>query len=100
VIDARGRNSRVAFGLRQNEGALQNRLCMQRQALSGPGAANPIALHRLSDVRFNLGRVPADARLARFADEAWQISATGRKDYQTPDGIRVAPALALLSKLI
>jgi predicted AAA+ superfamily ATPase len=32
--------------------------------------------------------------------EAWQISATGRKDYQTPDGIRVAPALALLSKLI
>src|SRR5579883_591157 len=30
---------------------------------------------------------------AKFpSTEAWQISATGRKDYQTPDGIRVAPA--------
>lgn len=32
--------------------------------------------------------------------EAWQISATGRKDYQTPDGIRVAPAIELLKKLV
>jgi len=31
--------------------------------------------------------------------EAWQISATGKKDYQTPEGIRVAPALAFLSQL-
>ncbi len=31
--------------------------------------------------------------------EAWQIAATGAKDYRTPDGIRVAPALALLSRL-
>ena len=37
---------------------------------------------------------------AKFPDaEAWQISATGVKDYVTPEGIRVAPALALLSKL-
>ena len=31
---------------------------------------------------------------------AWQISAVGRKDYMTPDGIRVAPALELLSTLV
>ena len=38
---------------------------------------------------------------ARFpAAEAWQLSAVGRKDYQTRDGIRVAPALALLKTLI
>jgi predicted AAA+ superfamily ATPase len=34
---------------------------------------------------------------ARFPDcEAWQISATGAKDYVTPEGIRVAPAWRLL----
>jgi predicted AAA+ superfamily ATPase len=32
--------------------------------------------------------------------DAWQLSATGTKDYLTPEGIRVAPALALLSTLI
>ncbi|HMH52896.1 MAG TPA: DUF4143 domain-containing protein [Candidatus Acidoferrum sp.] len=31
--------------------------------------------------------------------EAWQISATGTKDFVSPEGIRVAPALALLSRL-
>jgi hypothetical protein len=37
----------------------------------------------------------------RFPDaEAWQVSATGSKDYLTPDGIRVSPALALLDRLI
>ena len=34
------------------------------------------------------------------AVEAWQISATGNKDYVTPAGIRVAPAIELLSRLI
>jgi hypothetical protein len=35
---------------------------------------------------------------ARFpACEAWQISATGTKDYVTPEGIRVTPAIRLLS---
>jgi predicted AAA+ superfamily ATPase len=34
---------------------------------------------------------------ARFPEaEAWQVSATGKKDYVTADGIRVAPALELL----
>ena len=38
---------------------------------------------------------------AKFSNaEAWQISATGVKDYVTPEGIRVAPALALLSDLV
>ena len=38
---------------------------------------------------------------AKFPDaDAWQISATGVKDYVTPEGIRVAPALALLSTLV
>ena len=31
--------------------------------------------------------------------EAWQISATGANDYRTPDGVRVAPAIVLLSTL-
>ncbi len=38
---------------------------------------------------------------ARFPDaEAWQISATGQKDYVSPEGIRVAPALAFLQGLV
>jgi len=32
--------------------------------------------------------------------EAWQVSATGRKNYQTPDGIRVAPAIELLKDFV
>jgi predicted AAA+ superfamily ATPase len=31
---------------------------------------------------------------------AWQISATGRKDFRTPDGIRVAPAIEFLRTLV
>jgi hypothetical protein len=34
------------------------------------------------------------------ASAAWQVSATGTKDYQTPEGIRVAPAPALLQDLV
>ncbi|HEX6902468.1 MAG TPA: ATP-binding protein [Thermoanaerobaculia bacterium] len=37
----------------------------------------------------------------RFPEaEAWQISATGRKDYVSPEGIRAAPASVLLSTLV
>ena len=36
----------------------------------------------------------------RFPDaEAWQLSATGSKDVRTPEGIRLAPAPMLLSRL-
>jgi len=34
------------------------------------------------------------------AAEAWQVSATGTKDFVNPDGIRVAPALTLLNGLV
>ncbi|MEP0774031.1 MAG: ATP-binding protein [Acidobacteriota bacterium] len=38
---------------------------------------------------------------ARFpAAAAWQLSATGRKDFLTPEGIRVAPALTFLTTLV
>ena len=32
--------------------------------------------------------------------DAWQVTAVGRKDYQSPEGIRVAPALTLLRTLV
>lgn len=39
--------------------------------------------------------------VARFPGATpWQISATGRKDYVSPDGIRVAPATKLLGELV
>lgn len=38
---------------------------------------------------------------ARFPEvAAWQVAAAGRKDYLSPEGIRVAPALALLGGLV
>jgi hypothetical protein len=38
---------------------------------------------------------------ARFPKaQAWQISATGSRDYRTPEGIRVCPARAFLSTLV
>ena len=38
---------------------------------------------------------------ARFPEaQAWQLSAVGTKDYQTPEGIRIAPALSLLAGLV
>jgi predicted AAA+ superfamily ATPase len=32
--------------------------------------------------------------------EAWQVSATGGKDYGSPEGVRVAPAPVLLARLV
>lgn len=32
--------------------------------------------------------------------DAWQISLKGTKNYKTPDGIRVAPAIELLKNLV
>jgi predicted AAA+ superfamily ATPase len=38
---------------------------------------------------------------AKFpAADAWQVSAGGRKDYRSPEGIRVAPATELLAGLV
>jgi uncharacterized protein len=37
----------------------------------------------------------------RFPDvPAWQVSAVGNKDFETADGIRVAPAGVLLTQLV
>jgi len=51
------------------------------------------------------GDAPLDPSLrylkARFPKaDAWQLSAAGTKDYVTPEGIRVAPALTLLRTLV
>jgi hypothetical protein len=56
-------------------------------------------------VESKLGDADVDRGLralrARFAGcPAWQVHATGNKDYQTQDGIRVAPAAALLATLV
>jgi predicted AAA+ superfamily ATPase len=56
-------------------------------------------------VECKLGDVEVDRSLrylrARFpAADAWQLSLSGKKNYQTPEGIRVAPALELLRSLI
>ena len=37
----------------------------------------------------------------RFPDaDRWQVSATGTRDYRSPDGVRIAPAARLLRTLI
>jgi uncharacterized protein len=56
-------------------------------------------------VECKLADAPLDKSLrylaARFPEaEAWQISALGTKDYQTAEGVRVAPALALLRRWV
>ncbi|MBI4475181.1 MAG: ATP-binding protein [Acidobacteria bacterium] len=51
-----------------------------------------------SDVEVDRGLRYLKARFRKAG--AWQISAAGKKDYVTPDGIRVAPALTFLSRLI
>jgi hypothetical protein len=56
-------------------------------------------------VECKLGDVVLDASLryekARFPEcPAWQFHAEGSQDYKTPEGIRVAPAVALLGTLV
>lgn len=58
---------------------------------------------QLIEVKWNDSDVAQGLRYLkeRFAAaEAWQISAIGTKDYVSREGIRVAPALELLSRLI
>jgi predicted AAA+ superfamily ATPase len=57
----------------------------------------------LVECKWNDGEVDRSLRYlkARFPEaDAWQLSAIGRKDYVTPEGIRVAPAMELLRTLI
>ena len=51
-----------------------------------------------ADVEVDRGLRYLKTRFPRCA--AWQISATGTKDYLTQDGIRVAPAMELLRTLV
>ena len=56
-------------------------------------------------VECKLGDVAVDGGVrylkAKFPDcPAWQVHAEGVKDYQTPEGIRVAPAVKLLQTLV
>jgi hypothetical protein len=56
-------------------------------------------------VETKLGDTDVERGLSALHDRfpecpAWQVHATGSKDYQTPAGIRVAPALALLQTLV
>jgi len=56
-------------------------------------------------VETTLGDAPLDPAVrylkSRFPEcPAWQIHAEGSQDYQTPEGIRVAPAPVLLRSLV
>jgi hypothetical protein len=58
---------------------------------------------RLVECKWGDAEVDASLRYLRAKfprAEAWQVSAAGTKDYVTPEGIRVAPALALLRDLV
>lgn len=59
----------------------------------------------LTMIECKLADTPIDRSLrylkAKLPDcDAWQISATGSKDYVTPEGIRVCPAMVLLRDLV
>jgi hypothetical protein len=56
-------------------------------------------------VETTLGEAPLDPAVRYLKTKfpgspAWQIHAEGSKDYQTPEGIRVAPAPVLLRTLV
>ena len=68
VIDAGGGDLCAAFSLGQHEGALQNRLRVQRKALSGPVRAYPVKLHGFGDIGLDFRRMAADAGIAGIAD--------------------------------
>src|ERR1017187_3881904 len=84
---------------------------------NGPRFENLVACHLAKWVEFEQDVKGRDVELRYFRDDdivrglsylkerfaaadAWQISATGKKDYVTPEGIRVAPALTLLRTLV
>jgi predicted AAA+ superfamily ATPase len=70
---------------------------------------NLVALHLLKWVHYTQDTKGRDLELRYFRDylktrfpdaAAWQIAAEGSKDYQTAEGIRVAPAIRFLSTLV
>ncbi len=56
-------------------------------------------------IECKLGDAPVSSALRYFVErfdgcDAWQVSASGTKEFETPDGIRVCPALAYLRHLV
>jgi hypothetical protein len=91
VQDSEGRDLELRY-FRDTDGREVDFVVVERRS--------PILL-----VECKWGDAPLDRGLryleARFPGaRAWQISATGTKDYQTSEGIRVAPALTLLRMLV
>jgi predicted AAA+ superfamily ATPase len=88
--DARGRDVELRY-FRDTDGREVDLVVVERRM--------PILMVecKWSDVDVDRGLRYLKARFPGAA--AWQVSATGRKDYQTPEGIRVAPALTLLKTL-
>jgi predicted AAA+ superfamily ATPase len=89
--DVRGRDTELRY-FRDTDGREVDFVVVERR--------QPLLL-----VECKWGDVEPDRSLrylkARFPGaDAWQISAVGRKDFVTPDGIRVAPALKLLASLV
>ena len=68
LINASGGDLCAAFSFGQYEGALENRLRVQREALGRPLRAKPVKLHRFGDIGFDLRRMAADAGIAGVAD--------------------------------
>src|ERR1700752_1430554 len=67
VIDAGYSDVGSAFGFREDESTLKNRLEVERQALCRPFCTNAVKLHRLGDVGLQRCSVAADGRVARLA---------------------------------
>ena len=69
------------------------------QAFTPAWQGGSLARTRAASRGGRAGRRIGRAKKTRFR-EAWQIAATGTKDYISRDGIRVAPALTLLRTLV
>jgi predicted AAA+ superfamily ATPase len=91
VQDSEGRDLELRY-FRDTDGREVDFVVMERR--------NPVLL-----VECKWGDGPVDRSLRYLKGKfpgapAWQVSMAGTKDYQTPEGIRVAPALSLLGTLV
>src|SRR6266436_9364954 len=68
MIEAFGRDSGAPFRLGKDEGALDDRLGMEREAFGGPIAAHIVFPHRLADIGLECSRMSADVSFARRPD--------------------------------
>src|SRR5271154_2724978 len=68
MVETLGRHCGASLGLGEDEGALDDGLGMEREALGGPIAAYVVFPHRLADISFERSRMSADRSFARGAD--------------------------------